>query len=229
MGRSVSQILAVLGDHKPKSARDIVEAAKLSRSAGYSVLYRCWKKGIILRTEEPIYEHERIFKGRGGVSQNTRPYHLYLLAPDDVDSLVVDGRRFVKYAREYLDVRGGGKKSKAQRILEYLEEHKNKAFFSKDIAEALKGYGVKARDIMSSVRRFEKKRQVYVRGYKTDDRQTPFKKGYLITWLDQEKPRKEAIKYRKNRQSLERKARWKPLNGTGAQDQRRNNRAHAAE
>jgi len=27
----------------------------------------------------------------------------------------------VKYSKKYLDVRGGGKKSKAQRILEFLE------------------------------------------------------------------------------------------------------------
>jgi hypothetical protein len=60
------------------------------------------------------------------------------------------------------------------------------------IAEALKDYGVKVRDIMSNVRRFEEKGLVYVRGYKTDERQTPFKKGYLITWLDVDKPREEA-------------------------------------
>jgi len=91
-------------------------------------------------------------------------------------------------------VRGGGKKSKAQRILEFLERYRNRAFFSKDIADALKSHGVKVRDVMSNIRRFEKKGLVYVRGYKTDNRQTPFKKGYLITWLDQEKPRNEAIK-----------------------------------
>jgi len=149
---------------------------------------------LVLRTKDPIYEHERIFRGRRGISQNTRPYHLYILRPERVDSLVLDSRRHVKYAKDYLDARGGGKKSKAKFILEYLEEHGDHAFFSKDIAEALKGYGVEVRDIMSNIRRFEKKGLVYVRGYKTDDRQTPFKKGYLITWLDPEKPRKEAIK-----------------------------------
>ncbi|MBT0159031.1 hypothetical protein G4O51_03500 [Candidatus Bathyarchaeota archaeon A05DMB-2] len=49
------------------------------------------------------------------------------------------------------------------------------------------------RDIMANVRRFEKRGLIYVRGYKMGDRQTPFKDGYLITWLDPEKPRKEAI------------------------------------
>jgi hypothetical protein len=106
----------------------------------------------------------------------------------------VDGREFVKYAKEHLDVRGGGKVSKAQRILNFIEENRDRAFFSTEIASALKKYGVKVRDVMANVRRFEKKGLVYVRGYKQDDRQTPFRKGYLITWLDPEKPREEAIR-----------------------------------
>ena len=36
MGRSRSLILAALSDHKPKSARDIIEATKLSKLAVYS-------------------------------------------------------------------------------------------------------------------------------------------------------------------------------------------------
>jgi len=192
--RSRGLVLAALGDHKPKSAREVVKATGLTDRAVYAALFRCWKGVFVLRTEKPLYEHERIFKGRGGVTQTTRPYHLYVLRPEGVDSLLLDGRRFVKYAKEYLDVRGGGKKSKAKLILEYLEAHRDSAFFSKDLAEALKDYGVKVRDVMSNVRRFEKRGVVYVRGYKTDNRQTPFKKGYLITWLDQRKHRETAIR-----------------------------------
>ena len=51
----------------------------------------------------------------------------------------------------------GGRKSKAQHILEFLERYRNRAFFSKDIADGLKSYGVKVRDVMSNIRRFEKK------------------------------------------------------------------------
>jgi len=57
----------------------------------------------------------------------------------------------------------------------------------------LKDEGVKVSDIMSNVRRFEKRGVVYVRGYKTEERQTPFKEGYLITWLDEKLPREQAI------------------------------------
>jgi len=99
----------------------------------------------------------------------------------------------VSYAPRYLDARGGGKVSKAQRILSYIQNRCDRAFFSTEIAEDLKEHGVKVRDIMSNMRRFEEKSLVYVRGYKTDDRQTPFIKGYLITWLDPDKPREEAI------------------------------------
>ena len=186
-------VLSALGDHEPKSYRQIAEATGLKGASAHGALYRCWKRGLILRTAKPIYEHERIFKGRGGVTQTTRPYHLYLLMPDGKDSVVIDGHRFVGFDRKYMDVRGGGKTSKAQRILNYIQENKDEAFFSKDIAEALKDYGVKVRDIMSNVRRFEEKGLVYVRGYKTDERQTPFKRGYLITWLDSKKAREKAI------------------------------------
>ena len=74
-------------------------------------------------------------------------------------------------------------------VLDFLKKHKNQAWFSKDIAKALKDKGVRAGDIMANVRRFEKRGLVYVRGYKMDERQTPFKEGYLITWIDSEKPR----------------------------------------
>lgn len=193
MGRSRELILAALADHKPKSLREIVEATGLTNSAANNSLHLCWKAGLILRTKEPIYEYERRFKGRAGISQTTRPYHLYLLKPEDTDSMRVDGREFVKYAKKYLDVRGGGKVSKAQRILNFIKKNRDQAFFSTEIADALKEYGVKVRDVMSNVRRFEKKGLVYVRGYKQDDRQTPFRKGYLITWIDHEKSREEAI------------------------------------
>jgi len=187
-------VLSVLADGKPKSCRDVEVATRLNRSQVYGALALCWRRDLVLRTKEPIFEHERIFKGRGGLTQTTRPYHLYLLKPEGMNSAVVNGYRFVGYDKKYLDDRGGGEVSKAQRILGLLQENKDKAFYSKDVAETLKEYGIKARDIMSNVRRFEKKGLIYVRGYKTDSRQTPFKKGYLITWIDQEKPRREAIK-----------------------------------
>jgi len=186
-------VLATLSCGDPRSCREVMEETGLNRAQVYNALYRCWRTGLVLRTRDAIYERERVFKGRAGVRQNTRPYHLYILKPEGRESVEVEGRIFVGYARGHLDPRGGGGVSKAQRILSFLREHGDEAFFSQDIVEALKEYGVKPRDVMANVRRFEKKRLVYVRGYKTDERQTPFKRGYLITWLDPLKPREEAI------------------------------------
>ena len=147
----------------------------------------------MLRTAEAIHERERVFKGRGGVSAHNRPYHLYSLRPEGSDELIVDGRQFVAFSDEFLDPRGGGGLSKARRILGFLEENGGRAFFSTEVVEALKDHGVRVEDIMSNVRRYEKKGMVYVRGYKTEESETPFREGYLLTWLDQCKPRVEAL------------------------------------
>ncbi|MDR0492973.1 MAG: hypothetical protein LBH74_04985 [Nitrososphaerota archaeon] len=61
------------------------------------------------------------------------------------------------------------------------------------IAEALKTQGIKPPDIMTTVRRLETKGRVYVRGYRLHDKQTPFKEGFLLTWIEHNKPRSEAL------------------------------------
>lgn len=191
---SRGRVVGCLFEGSPRSVRGVVEETGLTRASVGMVLYRLWKAGRVLRTAEAFCEREKVFRGRSGSSSHTRPYHLYLLAPGGVDELTVDGRRFVAYAEEHLDPRGGGGVSKAQRVLGYLEEHSGEAFFSREVAEALEGQGVKPGDIMANVRRYERKGLVYVRGYKNADRQTPFREGYLLTWLDQDVPREEAIR-----------------------------------
>jgi hypothetical protein len=78
-------------------------------------------------------------------------------------------------------------------VLEYLKEHADRAFFSKEIADSLKESGVRISDVMSNARRYERQGLVYVRGYRTHDRQTPFKEGYLLTWINPHLPRENAI------------------------------------
>jgi len=41
--------------------------------------------------------------------------------------------------------------------------------------------------------KYERQGLVYVRGYRTHDRQTPFKEGYLLTWINANLPREDAI------------------------------------
>ena len=77
MGRSRRLILAALADYKPKSLRQIVDATGLTNSAANNSLHLCWKAGLICALKEPIYEFERRFRGRAGLSQTTRPYHLF--------------------------------------------------------------------------------------------------------------------------------------------------------
>jgi len=193
LGASRSLILVALSSDKPKGRREIIKETSLDEDVVSINLYRCWKEDLILRTKKPLYESTKIFKGRAGVSRTTRPYHLYVLRPKDIDSLRIGGHEFVKFNERFLDVRGGGTKSKSREVLDFLRKHNKKAWFSKEIVEALRDKGVRACDVMANVRRFERRSLVYVRGYKLDDRQTPFKEGFLIVWIAQGKMREQAL------------------------------------
>ena len=190
---SQNRVLVILSDGTAKCSRDIAKLTGLSRGATENALKRLWVRGIILRTKSPVFEAARIFKGRAGVSRNTRPYHLYLFQPNNKNVIREGDLAFVGYDKKYLDARGGGIKSKATAVLEFLEKHGEKAWFSIEIVSNLQNESVRPRDIMANIRRFEKKGLVYVRGYKLEERQTPFKEGYLITWIDQKKSREQAI------------------------------------
>lgn len=190
MGDGRVRVLSVLSDGRPRTFRDVVREAGLGRKAVEGLLYRLWREGLILRTEKPHLEVQRIFRGRAGVTRNLRKYHHYVLRPAGKDYLEIDGMAFIKYDERMAEARGV---SKAKCVYEFLRRNCDRAFFSKEIAEALKGEGVKPSDVMSSVRRLERKGLVYVRGYRTGAGETPFNEGYLITWIDPSKPREQAI------------------------------------
>jgi len=209
----MAKILALMVDGKPRSHIDIVRQADIL--AVSNSLRRCWERGFLLRTEKPLYESGKVFKGRGGFTHNTRPFHLYILKPKNSDELFLDRQRYVSYDRKYLDSRGKKRRggSKAKLILEFLEKNRKKAWFSTEIVDALKTRGVTTSDIMPNVRRYERKGLVYVRGYRTDEGQTPFREGYLITHIDPKKPRENALEEAIQRTSiaLEGKASTNPL------------------
>lgn len=81
--------------------------------------------------------------------------------------------------------------SKASKVLNFLKDNRDKAFYSVEIRKELK---VKSPDIMTNVRRFEQKGLMYVRGYQSHDQRSPFSRGFIITWIDQEKPRDVAVR-----------------------------------
>lgn len=190
---SQARVLRVLEDGRPHTLRDVVKTSGLNCRQVYMALYRCWEKRLVLRTSKALVEGENIFKGRAGRRFHARPYHIYVLRTKGVEKAVIDGSEFVSYSREYLDPRGGRGLSKAKIIMNFLKENSDRAFFSRELADALKDKGVKISDIMGSLKRYSSKGLVYVRGYKTEIGQTPFVKGFLLTWIEQGKPREMAI------------------------------------
>lgn len=191
-GGTQKTILKILSDGKSLSRRELVEATGLSSKAIGSALRRLWRAGAILRTEKALREKSRVFKGRSGFRSNLRSYHIYVSNPKGVGGVSLQGIRFVKYDKHVFEKQKPAK-SKANRVLDFLKSNSSQAFYSTEIVEALKDKGVKPSDIMTTVRKAEMKGLVYVRGYRMHDRQTPFKEGYLLTWIDSNKPREEAI------------------------------------
>lgn len=61
LGRSMKLVLAVFVEGKPKSHRDVVQATRLRNNVVNNTLRRCWEKGLLLRTKEPLYEAEKFF------------------------------------------------------------------------------------------------------------------------------------------------------------------------
>ncbi|MBI4258232.1 MAG: hypothetical protein HY619_04690 [Thaumarchaeota archaeon] len=179
-------------DGRAHCLREFLQRYGLSEKEAYAALYRGWKEGLLLRTKKPILQSEKVFHGRNSTTSHIRPYHLYIWKTG-VSSLFLDGLEYVPYSIQNLDPRGGGVLSKAKMILNFLKEHSDKAWFSREIVNALKDKGVKIADVMSAARRYAKKDMLYIRGYKTDRRQTPFQQGFLLTWLDKTKPWQQAI------------------------------------
>lgn len=184
-------LIRELGENRPMSAREISKSTGIAEKKIWDGLSYWWKMGLILRSDKPIFENREIFRGRRGMSRNTRSYYLYLLNNQGKGAIYFQGQKFVPYNEEYLDIRGQRKTSKAQLIINFLMEHSDRAFFSTQIAKSLEKSKVCVRDVMGTVRRHE--REVYVRGYRTNQRQTPFKEGFLLTWINQDKPREQAI------------------------------------
>lgn len=123
-GRTERALLAILSDGEPRSRIELVKETGLTSKAVGSALYRLWRAGIILRTEKPIYESVRAFKGRAGTRKNTRAYHLYLYRLGK-RSVSIRGLRFVRFE-------GGGigkrRESKAEIIRRFLEQNSERAF-----------------------------------------------------------------------------------------------------
>jgi len=185
------KIIISLSEGIPLTSNQIVEKTGLTKHSVWATLKRCWDNGQILRSQKPIFESKKKFRGRKGYRTNTRSFYKYIINSTNRETLTYDGTIYVNYSDEHIDPRSARKESKSQQVLKFIKENSDSAYFSKDIFEALEHIGVKIRDVMPTVRR--NNNLIYVRGYRSDDRQTPFKEGYLLTWLDQNLPRENAI------------------------------------
>jgi DNA-binding MarR family transcriptional regulator len=180
------RVMAFLVSKGVSSLRDVYDALEEEPNRVDECLRRLWKRGFILRTRESSFDFETSHKGRAGITGYTRAINHY--GVNNGNELPAN---FVKYDERKKDGRSRDVESKAYGILNYLINNKEKAFYSNDIVKELK---VKSCDIMANVRRFEKKGLVYVRGYQTHDGRSPFRKGFLLTFIDQDKPRDTAIR-----------------------------------
>ncbi len=73
-----SSLLSALSEERPMSAKEIVASTGLDEKRVWDGLYYWWNRGLILRSERPIFDNAEVFKGRRGMSRNTRSYYLYL-------------------------------------------------------------------------------------------------------------------------------------------------------
>jgi len=161
-----------------------------------TTILRAWQKGELLRTKNAIFEKIEVPKGRLGIKRNVRGYHKYTVPVtyEKGESFTKDGLEYVSYSEANLDHRRPGEKSKSQRIIDFLRDNSDKAWFSTQIRKQLGEDLIKACDIMTAVRSRAKKGWVYVRGYTTDSYSTPFREGFLLTWIDQDLLQDQAIK-----------------------------------
>lgn len=187
-----TSILQTLADAEPKSSAEIATLTGKSSEAVGAALSRCWKKNLVLRSKRRFSESLTTFKGRAGMRRNLRSFYLYTLGSKNSGSLPSGNCGFVSY-KEWVSDSNKQDFNKARSILNFLRINSQRAFFTTDIAKVLGSKGVNQSDVMSNVRRWEKKGLVLVRGYRLDERQTPFKEGYIVTWVDPKKPREEAL------------------------------------
>jgi len=179
----------LLSDGKPRRAGEVAEDLGFSLNTASVNLNLLWKSGKVLRTRNFVFEVGSSFHGRAGYKRNLRHYHLYLQRGDGFSPPVFrDGREYVGYVS-----RGRGK-SKSQLVLDYLEDHKGGAYYSADIYDALKNSSVKKNTVSDAIRYYERKGLLFVRGYRSHGSKTPFQRGFLVTWVDQDKPRDVALK-----------------------------------
>jgi len=181
-------LLNLMSDGKPRNTREVTERLGVTARAAESACCRYWKAGLLLRSEKPLHAANRVFAGRAGTSYNTRSFYLFVLG-NGGEETATDNVRFLSHS----DTPRTAKPNKAQLVINFLRDNGDRAFYTTEIAARLKESGVTIRDVGVNLRRYEKRGQVYFRGYRHAEHETPFAAGYIVTYVDPNKPREMAI------------------------------------
>ncbi len=119
--------------------------------------------------------------------------------------MFVNGVEYVAFSDSRLDSRGicNGKDpeklSKAERIRQFLSGHNYRAWFSRELMDEINSHPKEGEekllivDIMSTLRREQRKGKCYIRGYGSDDGAKPFRRGFCIAWFDDNVPHDMAL------------------------------------
>lgn len=99
--------------------RDIYEALDENPHNVDQCLRRLWKRKLILRTRESTFEFEVNRRGRGGATGHVRAINYYAI--NDAHDLPAG---FVEYDERKKDGRSREVESKADRILQFLQNNK---------------------------------------------------------------------------------------------------------
>jgi len=188
-GTIQSRIMRLLSNEAPRSIKEIATELRLSEESTYNAAYLLYKRGALFRSE------------KRGAQQNANglagepAHHLWVPRSNGEAKCIVRAESFISHKP-----REG--KSTSQSIIEYVRQHlRDRAAFTTDLRKDLEeqlGAKILQSMVMYVLGRY-RHREVYVRGYQSADKMTPFEQGFAVTWIDPNLPREQALAQAKER------------------------------
>jgi hypothetical protein len=188
-GTIQSRIMSFLSNGVPRGIKEIAGQLGLGEVSVYNAVYLLYKRGALLRSEKPRAQRD----SNGWAMEEAR--HLWKARTNGETSCFVNGEAFIEHKPR-------PSKSLSQSIIEYVREHlHDRAAFTTDLRKDLEeqlGTRILQSMIMYVLGRY-RHREVYVRGYQSADKMTPFEQGFAVTWIDPNLTREQAIAQAKER------------------------------
>jgi hypothetical protein len=155
----------------------------------YNAVYLLYKRGALLRTEKPRAQRD----SNGWAMEEAR--HLWKPRTNGETSCFVNGEAFIEHKPR-------PSKSLSQSIIEYVREYlHDRAAFTTGLRTKLEerlGTSIRQSMVMYVLGKY-RHREVYVRGYQSADKMTPFEQGFAVTWIDPNLTREQALAQAKER------------------------------